>query len=573
MKGNRTLAQQMIILAVWALILPMTLFVIFNQTRIWQIVNQTLELDAKNEIKMGNMMLDLILEKYSAVLYDFCTDDSLVELVEQINESQDELDVNQNQLRRKLSHICNRNDGVEGITLVTRDGKRFFYDRGESSSVRTTWADHVLVPEVRSGTVYSGGVHVMLEDSGNGHLFQIARRIVDYGNIDREIGTVIMSINQDVLWKSIQTKQGSLMLISDGKRVIAAQDHDLIHRQIHEIEMRGRRVQYIENETSGWIFYDFYSMSDYQRALRHHLLIWIGYSLGLIVFVSMILRWSLKPILNKVKELEEAMTRVQAGDFSVQISSEDLTSKELLQIADGFNKMVSETGVLLEKVRISMTEQKNAELSAMEAQIDPHFLYNTLDTINWKAIEHGEYEISGMVGALADILRYSIRNPGDTVSIRQELSWLQQYVMLQKEKLDQELEVKVDVPDILGGYRIHKLLLQPFLENAINHGFYGKKGTCILKIRMRLAENQIHIAIQDNGCGIAPEFLKKLNSGQEILKGHLGITNVRKRLRLYYGENQDIYFESTQGSGTTVHLFVEAIYGEGDNSENSSGGR
>lgn len=581
MGASKTLARQMLWLALWALVLPITLFVFFNQVRIWQMVNQTLESDIENEVQMGNMMLDLILEKYSTVLYDFCTDDTLVELVERINDNQDELDVNQSQLRRKLSHICNRNEGVEGITLVTCDGKRFFYDRGESSSIRTTWADHVLVPEVQSGTVYRGGIHVILEDSGNGCLFQIARRIVDYGNLDREIGTVILSINQNVLWRSIQTKQGSLLFISDGERVIAAENRELIDCRVDEIVTRGRKVRSVENASSGWVFHDFYSMAGYQEAIRYHFAVWIGFALVMVAVVGMILRRALKPLLRKVQELEGAMSRVQEGDFSVQIASDGITSRELCRIIDGFNNMVSETGALLEQVRVSMTAQKNAELSAMEAQIDPHFLYNTLDTINWKAIELGEFEISNMVGALADILRYSIRNLGDMVSIRQELSWLQQYVMLQKEKLNPELEVQVDVPDYLGGYRIHKLLLQPFLENAINHGFYGKKDTCILKIRMRLAENQIHIVISDNGCGMPTELLRQLNSGQEIRKGHLGISNVRKRLSLYYGENQDIYFESSQEMGTTVHLFIEAVtekeqnsqaaYGEGEKREDSSG--
>lgn len=199
---------------------------------------------------------------------------------------------------------------------------------------------------------------------------------------------------------------------------------------------------------------------------------------------------------------------------------------------------------------------------AMEAQIDPHFLYNTLDTINWKAIEHEEYEISQMVGALADILRYSIRNPGDTVSINQEIYWLGQYVMLQKEKLEAPLQVVVDVPEELQEYRIHKLLLQPFLENAIKHGLYQKKGECCLKIRMRLADDQIHIMVEDNGKGIDKAMLELLNEKTSSMGEHVGVANVRKRLELYYGDDADIYFESKKGCYTIVHLFVKAIGGE-----------
>lgn len=562
-KENKTLAQKLVTLAVIALIMPMTFLVIFNQTRIWRIVYHTLETDMQNEIEMGNMVLDMILDKYSVVLYDFCTDDDTVRLVDNINERQDELDVNRNQLRRKLSHLCNRNDGVEGITLVTRNGRCFFYDRGASSFVSTDWADRVDVPHVKRGNLYRGGVRVTLEESGDSYLIQIARRIVDYGNIDREIGTVILSINQDVLWKAIQLKKSSLPFICDGDRIIAAQDHSMILKDVSEVDTRGRKVQSMENETSGWILYDYYSTAEYQKAMLNHSLTWVMYSGCLIVFISLILRWAVKPLLDKVNELVGAMNRVEEGDFTVQVAPDQKLPQEVAHIVDGFNDMVVEAGALLEQVRISTVEQKNAELSAMEAQIDPHFLYNTLDTINWKAIEHGEYEISGMVGALADILRYSIRNPGDTVSIKQELYWLEQYIMLQKEKLEHSLDVHVDVPDSMGGYRIHKLLLQPFLENAINHGFYSKQGECILKIRMRLTEDQIHIVIQDNGRGIAPDLLKRLNDQENEMKGHVGVSNVRKRLSLYYGENQDIYFESREGAGTTVHLFIPAVYGEG----------
>ena len=106
------------------------------------------------------------------------------------------------------------------------------------------------------------------------------------------------------------------------------------------------------------------------------------------------------------------------------------------------------------------------------------------------------------------------------------------------------------------GYRINKLLLQPFVENSIKHGFGGKDGECRLTIGMRQTEEQIHIIIEDNGCGITPETLKRLNDEQQDMDGHVGITNVRKRLKLYYGDDATIYFEGMLGSWTKVHLFV-----------------
>ena len=114
------------------------------------------------------------------------------------------------------------------------------------------------------------------------------------------------------------------------------------------------------------------------------------------------LAWYLTmPLLNSIDDVEDAMIQVEEGNFQVRVERKKRLPKEMVRIIDGFNNMTEHTGNLVKQVRISMMEQKNAELSAMEAQMDPHFLYNTLDTINWKALEKEEYEISSMLGALA----------------------------------------------------------------------------------------------------------------------------------------------------------------------------
>lgn len=562
MKKNRTLRQMLEFRMLLAFLIPMTVFMLISQAQGWQMIYRMREADMQNEIRTANMTLNLILDKYTTVLYDFCTDDDTINLVRRINERQDEMDVDSNRLRRELSYISNRNEGVEGITLVTRDGKYFFYDWGAASSVSSEWTREIQAPDFEKGTVYWGGDISIWRAGEQEYLLHIARKLVDYRDIDCEIGTVIMSINQQDIWNSITPNKDSDMFITDGNRIVASPDEELIQQDISAVDTRCRRIKSLVNEKTGWTLYDYYSTRDYQRTIGSNFMVWGISTVILVIIVSFILREAVKPLLKKVKELTAAMLQVKLGDFTVQVNQDEELPLELQQIVDGFNVMVIETGAMVEQVMQSTVEQKNAELSAMEAQIDPHFLYNTLDTINWKALEKEEYEISGMVGALADILRYSIRNPGETVSIEHELSWLEEYVMLQKEKLSQPLLVEKDVPEFLNGYQIHKLLLQPFLENAINHGFYGMKELCILKIRMRLAENQLHITIQDNGKGISPEMLKQLNDHKAELKGHVGIVNVRKRLELYYGEDADIYFESREGTGTTVHLFVKAVCGE-----------
>ena len=142
-----------------------------------------------------------------------------------------------------------------------------------------------------------------------------------------------------------------------------------------------------------------------------------------------------------------------------------------------------------------------------------------------------------MVGALADILRYTVKNAGGTASISEEIAWLKQYIMLQSAKFGKRLDVKIYMPEDVKECRIHKLLLQPFVENTIKYAFADQE-ECALNIRMKKSGEQLHILIQDNGQGMDPDMVDKLNQDECEMEGHLGIANVRKRLKLYYGDRQ-----------------------------------
>lgn len=261
-------------------------------------------------------------------------------------------------------------------------------------------------------------------------------------------------------------------------------------------------------------------------------------------------------VLEIKNRLFYALDKLEEGDYTSRVVIPKEMPVELERIMSGFNRIMENTEHLLKETKEAMVEQKNAEIAALEAQIDPHFLYNTLDTINWKAIEHEDYEVSDMVGALADILRYTIRNPNEVCSIEQEIYWLEQYIFFQKAKLGKDLKIIYDVPEELKGYEIHKLILQPFVENSIKHGFPKVDHPCELKIKMRDAGEQLHIIIKDNGVGMSEEVMDLYNQRQEDMQNHLGIANVCRRLRLYYGEEADIFFESEADKYTKVHLFI-----------------
>ena len=562
----------MILFLAVVLIIPILCFSLYLQAQTWRIMKHNLQREREGELNTANHTLQMVMDKYDMVLYDFCTDDEIIELVEEINETEKPSDAVKYQIRRSLAHICNRNTGVEGITLITESGTVCFYDKEAASFVSTKWANRIPVVDMQDQmAVYHGSSYVLEIKNQPVHMFQLTRRLADYRNMNRQIGMVVLSVDQAVLWEDIQVSDKSTVYVCESNQIIAAADPTQIGTSISLKPRRGYRMLETKNSKTGWDVYHFYSTARYDQLVKTNICIGLGSLVALTLLSMMLVTLMTRPILNLVSRLVYAMSEIENGNFDVQIPGVEYPTNEVERIAAGFNEMAGQLKQLVETVKQSTVDQKNAELQAMEAQIDPHFLYNTLDTINWKALEHDDYEVSGMVGALADILRYSIRNPGDMISIGQELSWLDRYIMLQKEKLEQPLVVEKDVSQELMGYRIHKLILQPFVENAINHGFRRMQEACRISITMKLFERQLYIRIRDNGCGISPEILQELNDRNSNTGHHVGVANVRKRLELYYGEEHDMYFESREGYGTSVHLFIRAVSGGGQNEDHNSG--
>lgn len=219
---------------------------------------------------------------------------------------------------------------------------------------------------------------------------------------------------------------------------------------------------------------------------------------------------------------------------------------------------------MMDKYKKSIVKQKNAEIAALEAQINPHFLYNTLDTINWMAIDRDEYEISNMITTLARILRYGISDSNGVVKIRNEVEWLKQYIFLQQTKLKNSFECHINVEPELMDLSIHKLLLQPFIENAILHGFEGVDRKYSLQMEMKRDNDHIEIRIEDNGCGIPEEIVREMNQGifrKTEDKNHIGMENAITRLYMYYGEETKVVIRSRQGEGTLIQIRIPVTGG------------
>lgn len=264
-----------------------------------------------------------------------------------------------------------------------------------------------------------------------------------------------------------------------------------------------------------------------------------------------------REITKPLRRLSESMSRVEKGEFdraNVDVTMEN----EIGSLGKSYNLMTERIHTLMEENVYEQKQKRKSELKALQAQINPHFLYNTLDSIIWMSEAGQSDEVVEMTSALAKLLRQSISNDHEQVELGQEMEYVKNYLTIQKMRYQDKLEYTVEVDPKVRHVMIVKLVLQPIVENAIYHGikYKGSKGT--LRIRAFAESEDVCIVIEDNGIGMDETALNIIfDETQKIHKQNgVGVPNVQKRLKLYYGDKYGITYESKVGIGTRATIRI-----------------
>lgn len=275
--------------------------------------------------------------------------------------------------------------------------------------------------------------------------------------------------------------------------------------------------------------------------------------MGLLCLVlSLVCAWIISHYLSKpVNQLDEAMGRVERGDYEVELSSD--RSDEMGRLSSSFNRMTREYRQNLERSVQHERELNETELSMLQAQLNPHFLYNTLDSMKWLGITNHVPQVAAMATGLAALLRAGIS--GDKlITLEQELELLEKYLDIQSVRFEDRFTWETDIDEKLQHCLVPKLILQPLVENSIIHGVANMDDGYI-KLSASAEGETLVLAVEDNGQGIPPEILERLKSPErELPAGHLGLRNVDRIVRLYYGKEYGISAVSVPGTGSRVEL-------------------
>lgn len=348
---------------------------------------------------------------------------------------------------------------------------------------------------------------------------------------------------------------GSVVVNSDSRLVGEVHPPEWLSRtngQNHgylRLTMSGRDtlVVFEKMETTGWISYIEIPVGDALQGLKS-LKTFSVLFLAAMLAVSALFAYLMSVLITKpIIRIKKAMKLMERGQFLIRIP--EWGRDELGQLIQVVNNMSVRIQTLIEENYATRLREKEAELMALNLQLNPHFLYNTLTTMYWIAIENNQQEISNIMLNLAEMLQTSTRSKSETWPLQTDLDWLQKYIYIMSSRFEGQFTVDIQVEEELLELEVPKLFLQPFVENSIIHGFAEREQGGQIMIRASRSGELVLFTVEDNGAGFPADKLSGIRSGQVR---STGMANVEKRIKLLYGAGHPIEIVSAEGKGTKI---------------------
>ena len=323
----------------------------------------------------------------------------------------------------------------------------------------------------------------------------------------------------------------------------------------------------IEETMSDYIYSETKNLESMRKKLdsriRQVIALCIVISAYIIVFLMVSFTSFGKRITKPIEELCAYTMEIASGSLIVSAPKSNI--EEIQTLSDQYDHMVVRIGELIDHVRQEQELKRKTELKLLQAQINPHFLYNTLDTIVWLAEGKRHQEVVEMITALSSFLRMGLNNGRDFITIRGEAEHVNSYLQIQHFRYEDILDYEIDFEEGIMDFSIMKLTLQPIVENALYHGIKNCRKKGFLRISGRKEGENIFLRVEDNGIGMKPEALLKMQKlvsrdGEDVdLREGFGIANVAERIRLNFGADYGLFVESEYGVGTSVTVRIPAV--------------
>lgn len=492
-------------------------------------------------------------------------------------------------IRKFLQGFTTLSSEIAGIMIVNKDGESIsneMYTRPGTLATEEEWYKEAVANKgifKIIGQPYGRAVmsHVDYKES---EIVSAVRAIID-PETQVVQGVVLVDLKLRVIAETARDvtlgKTGYLTVVNSSGDIIYAPRQPFMKNIPTELftetsgitseKVGNRHLQLIYRTSpfTNWTTVGVFPMEESAYSVRE-----ITFNVVIFVFVVCMLGMTASfylatSISRPIAQLMSFMNKAQSGDLTIRYWGN--RSDEIGMLGRRFNTMLAQISRLLSLTELQERQKREAELRSLQAQIKPHFLYNTLDTIHWMARNKGAEDIAEVVQSLSRLFRLGLSKGSDIIPLADELEHIVSYLKIQHVRYSNKLTYSINVDSELEELQVLKLLLQPIVENAIYHGIKERRGPGHIAIEVAEREGDLHLTVRDNGAGMSPERLTLLRHKFDIVgmenqssepekpipnssgSGY-GILNVQARIRLNYGEAYGISIESELGIGTTVNV-------------------
>ncbi|MBT2282260.1 sensor histidine kinase [Paenibacillus polymyxa] len=480
---------------------------------------------------------------------------------------------------------------IRGIHLISNSG--ILFSNLDSLAVKPVWDsrqdDWFAELDDSEGTRRLLPPHVPGYYTGGQQesYISVGRVLRDPGTLQR-LGYILIDIRLEAFGELLSNlnyeQDASLMIVDSKQRLLfertsiggmSAYDQLLMHGKLQsyagnqKVVLDGQPYLYVQHHSSysGLSVISLTPIAVIQKESGEMLTFTIWFAVLCMVGIAILAVLLSYRITRPLIQLKHHMIRVEQGDFSQRVAH--FSNDEFGQMSRGFNRMMEEIHRLFNEVFLLGIQEREAELSALQSQMNPHFIYNTLESINMMAIRQKHAEVSDMVTALGKLLRYTIDKVDRMVPLGEELAFVQSYVRIQQVRYNGKLEVNYDIEEEITECVIPKLILQPLVENAVYHGIEGQEDGGMIWISALKFDHELLISVRDNGKGMTQAEIDELNESiskqpsSQALRCHagdsLGLNNIAQRLRLIYGEGGSLSIDGSPGQGLVITISIQLL--------------
>ncbi|WP_035301682.1 sensor histidine kinase [Clostridium sp. DL-VIII] len=499
-------------------------------------------------------------------------------IIKFLNDNKLENDDIEDEAYKSIYNFVKFNPEIAGIMIVNSNG-------GYISDVMNKVSRESLTNEEWYSKAYNDPwkIHLFTKPTGRNidnifkysadEVFSISKAVVDLSK-DKIKGVILIDIKLDAIKNIIENSKpgtaGFVYIMDKNNDIVYTPVNNIVYRIKNEwiddsdnkiiiknINRENYQLTKVESEYTGWRTIGVFPEKESLRVIEYINYYSVAVAIIALIIAEILVVIFTKSIVKPIHKLKKLMKMAQEGNLSVSFKAK--YNDEIGELGNSFNTMVKEINNLINLVQIEEKNKRIAEMNVLQAQIKPHFMYNTLDTIRWMAEEHKEEDIVEIIEAFTNLLRISLSKGKEIISVKEELKHIESYLKIQKIRYEDRLNYEINFDEDILQYKLTKLILQPLVENAIYHGIKEKRGNGKIIVRGKVKENYLCFTIIDNGKGIQKEMLNKIN--HMLRNGNIeeneigyGIFNVNERIKIIYGDEYGLTYKSIYEEGTIVEL-------------------